>query len=95
MDPLLILIILLLVTLIGYILSRPFENPPDYRVGVKEEENLQKKYDSLLLEIKTMQREIQNSDNPDDLENRIEAKKRQAADLLRHLNPELVNESHS
>ena len=95
MDPLLILIILLLVTLIGYILSRPFENPPDYQVGVKEEENLQENYDSLLREIKMMQREIQNRDNPDDLENQIEAKKRKAADLLRHLNPDLDDELNS
>jgi len=89
MDPLLILILIPLVIFIGYILSRPFENPPDYQFGVKGERNLQETYDSLLREIKTLQNEIQNSDNPDDLENRIKAKKRKAADLLRQLKPDL------
>jgi hypothetical protein len=36
-----------------------------------------------------MQREVEDSDHPEDIQNQIESKKRQAARLLRQLNPTL------
>ena len=95
MDPLLILIILLLVIIIGYILSRPFENPPDDKVGPPKKEDLQSQYESLLQEIKILQNEIANNNNPADLINQIESKKRKAADLLRQIRPNLADEINS
>jgi hypothetical protein len=89
MDPLLFLILIPLVILIGYILSRPFENPADYQVGTSPKNELQEQYDSLLHEIRMMQREVEDSDHPEDIQNQIESKKRQAARLLRQLNPTL------
>jgi len=89
MDPLLFLILIPLVILVGYILSRPFENPPDYQIGERPKNDLQDQYDSLLHEIRMMQREVEDSDHPEDIQNQIEFKKRQAARLLRQLNPTL------
>lgn len=89
MDPLLLLILIPIVILIGYILSRPFENPPDYQVGTTPKNDLQDQYDSLLDEIRMLQSEVEASDHPEDVQNLIEAKKQQAARLLRKLNPTL------
>jgi len=89
MDPLLILILIPIVIFIGYILSRPFENPPDYQFGSTKRDDLRDQYESLLRKIKLMQSEVEQSEHPLDLENKIKAKKRKAAELLRQLNPDL------
>ena len=89
MDPLLLVILIPLVILIGYILSRPFENPPDYQVGTSPKNDLQDQYDSLLQEIRMLQSEIEASDHPEDIQNQIDSKKRQAARLLQKLQPNL------
>jgi len=89
MDPLLILILIPLVIFIGYLLSRPFENPPDYEFGTPVNDDLQEQYDSLLREIKLLQKDAEASDTPDDFNQQIKIKKRQAAKLLRQLKPNL------
>lgn len=89
MDPLLLLILIPLVILIGYILSRPFENPPDYQVGTSPKNDLQDQYDSLLQEIRVLQSEVEDSDHPEDIQHQIDSKKRQAARLLQKLQPNL------
>lgn len=89
MDPLLLFILIPIVILIGYILSRPFENPPDYQAGTSPKNDLQEQYNSLLDEIRILQSEVEASDHPEDLLNQIKMKKSQAAMLLRQLNPTL------
>lgn len=89
MDPFLLLILIPIVILIGYILSRPFENPPDYQVGIIPKNDLQDQYDSLLNEIRMMQNQLETSEHSEDLVDQIKIKKRQAAMLLRQLNPTL------
>lgn len=95
MNPLLILILIPIVIFIGYILSRPFESPPDYQFGTTKKDDLQDRYDSILREIKLLQSKVEQSDHPLELENQIKAKKRKAAELLRQLKPDLDNETTS
>ena len=89
MNPVLVIIVIALVVIIGYILSRPFENPPTYKVNTSEKNDLRDQYDSLLREIKVLQNSIETDDNPNDLKKQIELKKRHAARLLRQINPDL------
>ena len=95
MNPLLIIIVTSLVVIIGYILSRPFENPPKYTFDAPVKDDLQEQYDALIREIKRLQDEAETSDDVDSLKDRIDAKKRKAADLLRQLNPDLDEEISS
>lgn len=89
MDLLLLLILIPLVALIGYILSRPFENPQEYIASLPQKAALDDQYHALLHEIKALQNELETRDNPGKLKNQIEAKKQQAADLLRQIKPDL------
>lgn len=87
MEPLLIVIVFILVVVIGYILSRPFENPPQTPPKSPKSDQLENPYESLLLEIKELQYKRETANDPGDLDRQIEAKKRQAADLLRQTDP--------
>ncbi len=95
MEPLLIVIVLLLVIIIGYILSRPFDNPPDVPTAPPQESDCQQDYETLLDEIQSLQRERDSGGDIDGIEKQIKAKKKEAADILRQINPSLDNESNS
>ena len=95
MDPLLIVIVVILVVIIGYILSRPFDNPPDVPIAPPQESDRLQAYQTVLDEIKYLQRERDSGGDIEAIEKQIKAKKQEAADLLRQINPSLDNESNS
>jgi len=95
MEPLLIVIVILLVVIIGYILSRPFDNPPEVPISPPQESGRHQAYQTVLDEIKSLQRERDSGGDIEVIEKQIQAKKQEAADLLRQINPSLDNESNS
>jgi hypothetical protein len=95
MDPLLIVIVVILVVVIGYILSRPFDNPPEAPIAPSQESDRLQAYQNMLDEIKSLQRERNSGGDIEAIEKQINAKKQEAADLLRQINPSLDNESNS
>jgi hypothetical protein len=95
MEPLLIAIVLLLVIVIGYILSRPFDNPPEAPTPPSRKPDHKSAYDALLDEIKSLQDALNDGGDVDDVEEQIRAKKQEAANLLRQENASLDDRSKS
>lgn len=95
MDPLLIVIVVILVVVIGYILSRPFDSPPEALIAPSQESDRLQAYQNMLDEIKSLQRERNSGGDIEAIEKQINAKKQEAADLLRQIYPSLDNESNS
>jgi hypothetical protein len=95
MDFLLYFLILVIVIATGYVLSKPLIKPPDSQETIDAEVN-QEKYETILGEIKDIEVECEAGSIPKEAcQTQISAKKRQAADLLRKINPRLdivVNE---
>lgn len=89
MEPLLIAIVLLLVIIIGYILSCPFDNPPEAPTPPSRKTDQKSAYDALLDEIKSLQDEMNAGGDVDGIEEQIRAKKQEAANLLRQINASL------
>jgi hypothetical protein len=89
MELLLIAIVLLLVIVIGYILSRPFDNPPEAPTPPSHKPDHKSAYDALLDEIKSLQDELNAGGDIDGIEEQIRAKKQEAANLLRQINASL------
>ena len=89
MDYLLYLLILVIVIATGYVLSKPLIKPPDEKETIDAEIN-QEKYERILNEIKDIEGACEAGEIPEEVcQTQIEAKKRQAADLLRKINPRL------
>jgi hypothetical protein len=89
MDFLLYFLILVIVIATGYVLSKPLIKPPDGQDVIDAEIN-QEKYDRILGEIKNLEQGYEAGTMPIDVyQAQISAKKRQAADLLRSINPRL------
>jgi hypothetical protein len=86
MEPLLIVIVLLLVSVIGYILSRPFDNPPETPTPPSRKPDHKSAYEALLDEIKSLQDALNAGGDVDDIAEQISAKKQEAANLLRQKN---------
>lgn len=95
MEPLLIVIVILLVVIIGYILSRPFDSPPEVPISPTQESDHHQAYETVLGEIKSLQRERDSGGDIEGIEKQIKAKKQEAAHLLRQINPSLDNELNS
>jgi hypothetical protein len=95
MEPLLIIIAIILLLIIGYVLSRPFEHPPETAEMPHTGEDPQADYQDLLNEIKLLQRELESSQDTAAIEKKIEIKKRQAADLLRRIKPSMEKDRDS
>ncbi|HEY9121470.1 MAG TPA: hypothetical protein VIM80_00590 [Brevefilum sp.] len=95
MEPLLIAIVLLFVIIIGYILSRPFDNPPETRTPPSRKPDQKSAYEALLDEIKSLQNTLSAGGDVDDIEEQIRAKKQEAATLLRQENAPLDDRSKS
>jgi hypothetical protein len=95
MEPLLIAIVLLLVIVIGYILSRPFDNPPEAPTPPSRKPDHKSAYDALLDEIKSLQDALNVGGDVDDIEEQIRAKKQEAANLLRQENASVDDRSKS
>jgi hypothetical protein len=95
MDYLLYFLILVIVIATGYVLSKPLIKPPDTQETIDTEVN-QEKYERVLGEIKDIEGACEAGAIPKEAcQTQISAKKRQAADLLRKINPRLdavVNE---
>jgi hypothetical protein len=89
MDYLLYLLILVIVIATGYVLSKPLIKPPDGQETIDAEMN-QEKYDRILGEIKDIEGACEAGEIPEEVcHTQISAKKIQAADLLRKINPRL------
>lgn len=89
MDYLLYFLILVIVIATGYVLSKPLIKPPDGQEMIDAEVN-QEKYDMILSEIKVLEQDCEAGTVPkEEYQTQINAKKRQAADLLRTINPRL------
>jgi hypothetical protein len=89
MDYLLYLLILVIVIATGYVLSKPLIKPAESQETINAEVN-QEKYDRILDEIKDIEDACEAGEIPEDMcQTKIDAKKRQAADLLRKINPRL------
>jgi hypothetical protein len=89
MDFLLYFLILVIVIATGYVLCKPLIKPPDGQDAIDAEVN-QEKYDRILGEIKNLEQEYTTGTMPINVyQAQISAKKRQAADLLRAINPRL------
>lgn len=95
MEPLLIAIVLFLVIVIGYVLSRPFDNPPVPPTPPSRKPDHKSAYDTLLDEIKSLQDALNVGGDVDDIEEQIRAKKQEAANLLRQENASLDDRSKS
>ncbi|MDF1520655.1 MAG: hypothetical protein RQ728_06810 [Brevefilum sp.] len=95
MEPLLIAIVLLLVIIIGYILSRPFDNPPETPTPPSRKADHKSAYDALLDEIKSLQEELKAGGDIDGIEEQIRVKKQEAANLLRQEKASLDDGSKS
>ncbi len=95
MDPLLIVIVILLVVFIGYILSRPFDNPPEAPTPPSYKTDHKSAYDALLDEIRSLQEELNAGGDVDGIEEQIRAKKQEAANLLHQGNAILDDGSKS
>ena len=93
MDPQLIILLVPLIGAIGYILSRPFENPPQTTTTVNKDA-MQQRYEALLLEINGLLQFADEKLDPKEVNKLIAAKKRQAADLLREIKPTLEKDPH-
>lgn len=98
MDFLLYLLILIIVIATGYVLSKPLIKPADGQDIIDAEIN-QEKYERILSEIKEIEGACEAGTTPKEVgQTQINAKKRQAADLLRTINPRLdavINENHA
>ena len=98
MDYLLYLLILIIVIATGYVLSKPLIKPPDGQETIDAEVN-QEKYKKILSEIKDLEGACEAGKISNEVcQTQISAKKRQAADLLRKVNPRLdavINEEHA
>lgn len=98
MDYLLYLLILVIVIATGYVLSKPLIKPADWQEIIDAEVN-QEKYNTILREIKDIEGACEAGTIPKDAcQTQISAKKKQAVDLLRKINPRLdavINEEHA
>jgi hypothetical protein len=98
MDYLLYLLILVIVIATGYVLSKPLIKSVNRQEMIDAEVN-RERYDRLLGEIKDLEDACEAEAIPKEVcHTQIRAKKRQAADLLRKLNPRLdisINEEHA
>ncbi|MBW6466019.1 MAG: zinc ribbon domain-containing protein [Brevefilum sp.] len=89
MDFLLYFLILVIVLATGYVLSKPLIKPPDGQDAIDAEIN-QEKYEKTLREINHIEHDCEAGKIPKEVcQAQISAKKRQAADLLRSINPRL------
>ena len=98
MDFLLYLLILVIVIATGYVLSKPLIKPADGQETIDAEVN-QEKYERILSEIKDIEGACEAGATPKEVcQTQVSAKKSQAADLLRKINPRLdaiINEEHA
>lgn len=86
MDILLIIIIVVMVFIIGFILSRPFLNADREQNTPKTVTNYQDKYQELLADIKTIQGAHPTESLPEEIADQLAKKKQEAAHLLRLIN---------
>jgi len=89
MDLLLIIIILLIVLTIGYILSRPFADAEKREDSLNRIKIYEIQYQALLKEIKELEKKVREGTGTVEHQILIEAKKKQAAELLSLINPSL------
>jgi hypothetical protein len=96
MDIFLIVIIMAIIIAIGLILSKPFmdDNSLNAATGFKDS-NDEIQYQQLLRAIKTLEDRCKAGESTDDICDQLDQKKRQAANLLRLINPNLEEESSS
>ena len=93
MDYLLFIIILAIVIVIGYILSRPFTKPNDIPEASGPSDDRQAQYNGLLQDIKAIERDCEaGTIDQEAYLAQIEEKKRMAADLLRLIKPAIKDE---
>ena len=89
MDFLLYFLILVIVIATGYVLSKPLIKPAEGQETIDAEVN-QEKYERVLGEIKDIESACQAGEIPEEVcHTQISEKKRQAANLLRTINPRL------
>jgi hypothetical protein len=89
MDFILYFLILVIVIATGYVLSKPLIKPPDGQETIDVEVN-QGKYERVLGDIKVIESAYQAGEITKEVcQTQISEKKRQAADLLRTINPRL------
>jgi len=89
----LILLILIIVIVTGYVLSKPFTKQSE-RTYEDQLDDYQRQYQDLLEEIKDIEKECEAGSIPiDDCIDQVNEKKKMAADLLRAIDPTMKIES--
>jgi hypothetical protein len=96
MDIFLIVIVMAIIIAIGLILSKPFldESSINIAPGIKNNKD-ENQYQQLLRAIKSLEDRCKAGENTDEICDQLDQKKRQAANLLRLINPNLEEESSS
>jgi hypothetical protein len=86
MDIFLIIIIVIMVFLIGFILSKPFLNADNEQDTPKTSKNYKNQYQELLQDIKSIQDAYPTEPLPEEIADQLKEKKQEAAYLLRLIN---------
>lgn len=96
MDIFLIVIVMAIIIAIGLILSKPFldESSINTAPGIKNNKD-EIQYQQLLRAIKLLEDRCQAVENTDEICEQLDQKKRQAANLLRLINPNLEDKRSS
>lgn len=88
MDIITAIIIVILVFVIGFILSRPFLDAEQQQTSPQTYPHYQNQYQDLLADIKSTQDLYPDADIPGEVSAQLEEKKREAARILRLINEE-------
>jgi ABC-type bacteriocin/lantibiotic exporter with double-glycine peptidase domain len=83
MDIFLIILIVIMVFIIGFILSKPFLNADNEQDTPKTSKNYQNQYQELLQDIKSIQDAYPTESLPEEIRDQLAKKKQEAAHLLR------------
>jgi ABC-type bacteriocin/lantibiotic exporter with double-glycine peptidase domain len=83
MDIFLIILIVIMVFIIGFILSKPFLNADNEQDPPKTSKNYQNQYQELLQDIKSIQDAYPTESLPEEIRDQLAKKKQEAAHLLR------------
>ena len=86
MDIFLIILIVIMVFIIGFILSKPFLNADNEQDTPKTSKNYQNQYQELLQDIKSIQDAYPTESLPEEIRDQLVKKKQEAAYLLRLIN---------